>query len=262
MGSGQVQPERELVRREPEPPGRDRDVQLRLCRDHHPGAQPGTRRRHGDALAREHLRLSDGGWPGLRGRRAGQVLPVRQPQLRPRRRKRRLPGRGRRRVRADAEARRSCTSSTTRRRTASASPPTRATRPRTSGSRSSASRRGIRRRRTTKPDEQGEAVRRGRPVPRRPHRRERRPGDQGQGQGPGAERRRREALHARRLHDAADDRRGGRRRTRATPSSRSPASRPTSSQSQAAEDFITAFQPRWATSPSTRTPSTAGRRLR
>ena len=52
--------------------------------------------------------------------------------------------------------------------------------------------------------------RRGRSVPRRADRRERRPGDQGQGRRARCERRQGQAVRAGRIHDAADDRRGAR----------------------------------------------------
>ena len=81
---------------------RHRHVQLGLRRDRDPGAEPGSGRRRRDDLAGEHVRLPHRGRPGLRRDRAGQVLPVRQPQLRPRRRERRVPGRGRGRVRQGA----------------------------------------------------------------------------------------------------------------------------------------------------------------
>ena len=51
--------------------------------------------------ANTYVCLTEGG-PGLRGRRAGQVLPDRHAQLRARRRPRRLPGRSRRAVHAGA----------------------------------------------------------------------------------------------------------------------------------------------------------------
>ncbi len=190
---------------------RDRHVQLWLCRDHHPGAQPGTRRRHGDALAGEHLRLPDRGRSGCTDDEPDKYYPsgsrnyarvvandayqgaavaeFAQEQ-----------GTTKLYILNDKEAYGLGVATNTQQRRGE---------PRHRG----------RRLRRLGPEgvelrghhEQGEAVRSGRPVPRRPHRRERRPGDQGQGQGPGAERRCREALHARRLHDAADDRRGGRR---------------------------------------------------
>ena len=50
-------------------------------------------------------------------------------------------------------------------------------------------------------------------LPRRADRRERRPGDQGQGRGARSERRRGQAVRAGRLHDPADDRRGPRGRS-------------------------------------------------
>ena len=56
--------------------GRHRDVQLGLCRDRDPGAEPGSGRRRRDDVAREHVRLPHRGRPGLRCDRAGQVLPV------------------------------------------------------------------------------------------------------------------------------------------------------------------------------------------
>ena len=55
----------------------------------------------------------------------------------------------------------------------------------------------------------------GRGLPRRPDRRERRSGDQGQGRRARPERRQGQAVRAGRLHDAADDRRGPRGRGRA-----------------------------------------------
>ena len=82
-----------------------------------------------------------------------------------------------------------------------------------SGSRSPASRRGIRRRELRGALPQGRRHRRRRGLPRRPDRRERRPGDQGQGRRARPERRRRQAVRTGRVHDAADDRRGGGRRS-------------------------------------------------
>ena len=172
-----------------------RHVQLGLRRDHHPGAQPGAGRRPRDGLAGEHVRLPDRGRTGVRGRRAGQVLPGRHAQLRPRRRPRRLPGRGSGRVHAGAGHDEAVHPQRQggvrpRRRDEHAqrgrAPRHRGRRLRGVGSE------GVELRGA---HEQDQAVRGGRRLPRRPDRRERRPGDQGQGQGPGPERGR-EALHA------------------------------------------------------------------
>ena len=100
---------------------RRRHVQLRLRRDHHPGAEQGAGRRHRHGLAGEHVRLPHRRRPRLRVERAGQVLPDGHAQLRARGR-RTTPTRARlspssRRSRAS----RASTSSTTRRPTASAS---------------------------------------------------------------------------------------------------------------------------------------------
>ena len=59
MGPDEVQRQRARVRREQELARRDRDVQLRVRRDHHPGAEPGSGRRDAALLAGEHLRLPD-----------------------------------------------------------------------------------------------------------------------------------------------------------------------------------------------------------
>ena len=102
VGSGQVQPERERLRREPVAPGRNRHVQLGLRRGRAAGAEPGAgwKPRHG--LAGEHVRLPHRRRAGVRRRRARSVLPDGRAQLRPCGRTRRLPGRGPRPVHAGA----------------------------------------------------------------------------------------------------------------------------------------------------------------
>ena len=67
--------------------------------------------------------------------------------------------------------------------------------------------------------------RRGRSVPRRADRRERCPGDQGQGRRARSERRQGQAVRAGRVHDAADDRRGARGRSGHVPERRRRADR-------------------------------------
>ncbi len=61
MGLGQVQPERQRLRRERQGDRHHRHLQLGLRRHHHPGRQPGAGRRHRDDLAGEHVRLPDAG---------------------------------------------------------------------------------------------------------------------------------------------------------------------------------------------------------
>ena len=102
VGSGQVQPERERLRREPVAPGRNRHVQLGLRRGRAAGAEPGAgwKPRHG--LAGEHVRVPHRRRAGVRRRRARSVLPDGRAQLRPCGRTRRLPGRGPRPVHAGA----------------------------------------------------------------------------------------------------------------------------------------------------------------
>ena len=100
----------------------------------------------------------------------------------------------------------------------------------------------------------------GRPVPGRVDRRERRPGDQGQGDRARPQRRRREAVHAGRVHHPADDRRVRGWRTPAAPSSPSPVCRwRSSSRSRPRTSSPSSRRPS-AASRSTPTPSTARRR--
>ena len=138
----------------------------------------------------------------LRHDRAGQVLPVGDAQLRPRRRARRLPGRGRRRVHAE----RGRQERLHPQRQGGLRP-----RRRDDDFRKAAKSLGIKIAGFEAWDPEGDELhvadaedqvdRGGRGLPRRPDRRERRPGDQGQGRGARAERRRGQAARAGRLHD-------------------------------------------------------------
>ena len=110
------------VRREQERHRSCRNVQLRVRQDHRPDPQPGEPRAGRDGQPGEHEPGPHDGRAGRRGRRAGQVLPDGQAELRPRRRERPDPGPGRRAVREGLRGSRRSTSSTTSRRTASASP--------------------------------------------------------------------------------------------------------------------------------------------
>ena len=101
---------------------RGRNVQLRVREDHRPGPEPREPGPGRDGQPREHEPGPHDGRARRGARRAGQVLPDRQAQLRPRRRERPDPGPGRRAVREGASGSRRSSSSTTSRRTASASP--------------------------------------------------------------------------------------------------------------------------------------------
>ena len=62
--SGKCSHERERLRGERQGDRRHRHLQLGVCGDHHPGAEPGARRRHPDGLAGEHVPVPDGEPPG------------------------------------------------------------------------------------------------------------------------------------------------------------------------------------------------------
>ena len=91
LGRRGLRQERDRPRGQHERGRRDGHVQLRLRQDRGADAQPGQHRPDAHGVAREHQPRPD---QDVGDRRAGQVLPDRHPQLRPRGRHRRLPGPG------------------------------------------------------------------------------------------------------------------------------------------------------------------------
>ena len=164
--------------------------------------------------ANTYVCLTEGG-PGCDATEPDKYYPARHAQLRARRRARRVPGRRRGRVRQGAGRQERLHPE----RQGGLRPRRRDELPERGGERRHQDRRlrgvgseGVELRGAVPQDRRH---RRGRSVPRRADRRERRPGDQGQGRRARCERRQGQAVRAGRVHDAADDRRGRPRPRRA-----------------------------------------------